>query len=46
MTSSIKSSVDRRNLTGIKDKNLTAAGGVTLASSESKMTTLQKCGCN
>lgn len=46
MTSSIKSSVDRRNLTGIKDGNLKSSGGVTLASSESKMTTMQKCGCN
>jgi len=45
MTSSIKSSVDRRNLTGIKDKNLTSSGGVTIASSENKMSTIQKC-CN
>ncbi len=46
MTSAIKSSVDRRNLTGIKDKNLQSSGGVTLASSENKMSMLQKCGCS
>lgn len=46
MTAAIKASVDRRNLTGIKDDNLKAAGGVSLATGERKMSALQKCGCN
>ena len=45
MTASIKSSVDRRNLTGIRESNLKSSGGVTLAGSEKKMSVLQKCGC-
>ena len=46
MTACIKASVDRRNLTGIKDGNLKYAGGVTLAGAEKKMTLTQKCGCS
>ncbi len=46
MTANIKASVDRRNLSGIKDSNLKSAGGVTLSSTEHKMTAMQRCGCS
>lgn len=36
MTRNIKRSVDARGLSGIKDKNLKQAGGVTLASKEAR----------
>lgn len=46
MTSAIKASVDRRGLSGVKTGNLEAAGGVTLAHGERKMTMREKCGCS
>lgn len=46
MTVNIKKSVDKRNLTGIKDTNLKSAGGVSLASGEKKMSVMERCGCN
>ena len=46
MTSAIKASVDRRGLSGVKTSNLEAAGGVTLAQGERKMTMREKCGCS
>eukprot|EP00981_Chlorochromonas_danica_P014658 scaffold8522_cov157-Ochromonas_danica.AAC.2 len=44
MTKNIKRSVDRRGLTGIKEKNLKQAGGVTLANKEAKNGFLSCCG--
>ncbi len=44
MTRNIKKSLDSRGLTGIKDKNLKQAGGVTLASKEAKSSLSCKCG--
>lgn len=46
MTGNIKTLVDKKNLTGIKDQNLKSSGGVTLAAGEKKTTTLQRCGCS
>lgn len=43
MTRNIKKSVDARGLTGIKDKNLKNAGGVTLASKEARGGVLSGC---
>ena len=45
MTQSIKRSLDRRGLTGVKATNLTQAGGVQLANKERGMTLGDQCGC-
>jgi hypothetical protein len=44
MTRNIKKSVDRRGLTGVKSKNMLAAGGVQLSTKEAPIS--RRCGCS
>jgi GTPase SAR1 family protein len=45
MASTIKESVDKRGLTGVKASTMEAAGGVVLSTGERKTTLKERCGC-
>ena len=46
MTTRIKTSVDRRGVTGVGSANMTSAGNVVIADGDRKMTVKERCGCN
>jgi small GTP-binding protein len=46
MASTIKESVDKRGLTGVKASTMEVAGGVVLSTGERKTTLKERCGCN
>ena len=46
MTGNVKKSVDRRGLTGVKGKGLKKAGEVKVGNADTKMNSMDRCGCS